>query len=196
VSILDNFYSEKGARECKRCGLAVGRKSVVLYSGSEMARIMVIGEAPGAQEDEQGLPFVGPSGKLLDRMLAEIQVDREEVYITNVVKCRPPDNRVPTSQEIEACRPLLGMQIRVVRPEVILTLGKTAGCLLRKKDCAAMELRSASPFMLSISCIGDEQPRTIPVVATYHPAYLLRMGVEKMWPVVQDDMGKVLSQIF
>lgn len=112
---------------CRRCGLASGRLNVVVSRGNPSARLMVIGEGPGAQEDEAGLPFVGRSGQLLDRMLESVGIDsNRDAYVCNIVKCRPPDNRKPSALEMAACRPWLDQQIALVDPEVILLAGATA----------------------------------------------------------------------
>ncbi len=114
-------------RACRRCGLALTRQQVVVSRGSASARLMVIGEGPGAQEDATGLPFVGRAGQLLDQMLASVGIDsNRDAYICNVVKCRPPDNRKPSSEEMAACRPWLERQIGLVDPEVVLLAGATA----------------------------------------------------------------------
>jgi uracil-DNA glycosylase family 4 len=114
-------------RSCRRCGLAAGRQQVVVSRGNPKARLMVIGEGPGAQEDASGLPFVGRAGQLLDQMLASVDIDSNaDAYICNVVKCRPPDNRKPTPEEMAACRPWLAAQIAAVDPAVILLAGATA----------------------------------------------------------------------
>jgi uracil-DNA glycosylase family 4 len=113
--------------DCHRCGLAAGRQQVVVSRGEPTARLMVIGEGPGAQEDATGLPFVGRAGQLLDQMLASVGIDsNREAYICNVVKCRPPDNRRPTPEEMAACRPWLEAQIAAVDPAVVLLAGATA----------------------------------------------------------------------
>jgi DNA polymerase len=116
-----------GCGACRRCGLAAGRNQVVVSRGNPRARLMVIGEGPGAQEDASGRPFVGRAGQLLDQMLASVGIDSErDAYIANVVKCRPPDNRKPTTEEMAACRPWLAQQIALVDPAVILLAGATA----------------------------------------------------------------------
>ena len=121
---LEQLASE--LQGCTRCGLSEGRNRVVFGSGNPRSRIMIIGEGPGKDEDEQGLPFVGKAGQLLDRILAAIQLTREDVYIGNVVKCRPPDNRVPTRVEAAACLPYLYMEIEMIQPQIIILLGSTA----------------------------------------------------------------------
>ncbi|MBD2550185.1 uracil-DNA glycosylase [Microcystis elabens FACHB-917] len=124
---VDLAALERDCRECRRCGLAEGRQTVVVSRGDPAARLMVIGEGPGAQEDASGRPFVGRAGQLLDQMLASVGLDSErEAYICNVVKCRPPDNRKPTPGEIAACAPWLAAQIAAVDPAVLLLTGATA----------------------------------------------------------------------
>ena len=119
---------ERECRECRRCGLAEGRQTVVVSRGDPAARLMVIGEGPGAQEDASGRPFVGRAGQLLDQMLASVGLDSErDAYVCNVVKCRPPDNRRPTPQEIAACAPWLAAQIAAVDPSVVLLAGDRPG---------------------------------------------------------------------
>lgn len=149
---------------CRRCRLAEGRTQVVFSDGNPEGRLMVVGEAPGAREDETGLPFVGPAGKLLDLLLASVDLSREEsVYICNVLKCRPPGNRDPLPDEIEACTPYLRRQIDLVSPEVILGVGKFAGQFLTGRSSALGKLRGEV-----YSYEG------VPLVVTYHPAALLR----------------------
>lgn len=149
---------------CTRCRLAEGRTQVVFSDGNPEARVMVVGEAPGANEDRTGLPFVGRAGRLLDLLLAAVGLSREDsVYICNVLKCRPPGNRDPRSDEIESCAPWLHRQIELVRPEVILAVGTFAGRLLTERDMALGRLRGQVYTY-----------RGTPLVVTYHPAALLR----------------------
>jgi len=122
VSKLAELYEEIAA--CQRCDLAQGRTHVVPGEGPEDAEIMFIGEAPGFHEDRQGRPFVGAAGRFLEELLASIGLRREDVYICNVIKCRPPGNRDPLAKEIEACRPFLDRQIEIIKPKVIVTLGR------------------------------------------------------------------------
>ena len=117
---------EEEIKRCKRCRLACNRKNAVPGEGYEHADIMFIGEAPGKNEDEQGKPFVGSAGKLLDEALRNAKIDRSKVYITNIVKCRPPNNRVPEKDEIDACKPYLEKQISLIKPLIICLLGNTA----------------------------------------------------------------------
>ncbi len=149
---------------CTRCPLARTRTQVVFADGNPQARLMVVGEAPGANEDATGLPFVGAAGKLLDLLLAAVGFSREEtVYIANVIKCRPPGNRNPLPAEIEACSPYLRRQIEVVKPEVILAVGTFSGQLLAGSEAPLGKLRGKV-----YSYEGT------PLVVTYHPAALLR----------------------
>lgn len=153
------------ASTCVRCGLAQGRTTVVFGDGDPRARLLLVGEAPGLQEDRQGLPFVGPSGQLLERLLAEIGLQRDDVYICNVVKCRPPANRPPQPLEIGACRSWLDTQLRLVSPAVVLTLGNVAAHALLATSTGITRLRGRSyPFE------GRD------LVPTFHPAAALRAG--------------------
>ncbi len=155
---------ERECRECRRCGLAEGRQTVVVSRGDPAARLMVIGEGPGAQEDASGRPFVGRAGQLLDQMLASVGLDSErDAYVCNVVKCRPPDNRRPTPQEIAACAPWLAAQIAAVDPPVVLLAGATAleGVLGIKGGISRLRGRW-HPW----------QGRW--VMPVFHPSYLLR----------------------
>jgi DNA polymerase len=122
--LLDEVRKELG--DCKRCKLCTGRRNLVFGVGNPKARLVFVGEGPGAEEDNQGIPFVGAAGQLLTRMIAAMGYSRDEVYICNVVKCRPPGNRNPEPDEIQACQPFLEAQLHAIRPEVIVTLGKFA----------------------------------------------------------------------
>ena len=152
------------ALQCTRCRLSEGRKQVVFADGNPNARLMVVGEAPGAREDDTGLPFVGPAGQFLDLMLASVGLSRKDTaYICNVLKCRPPGNRNPLPDEIETCTPFLKRQIELVEPEVILAVGSFAAQYLTGTAMALGKLRGQ---------IYSYQGT--PVVVTYHPAALLR----------------------
>lgn len=153
-------------RACTRCGLHETRTQAVPYDGVLTARVMVVGEAPGAREDEVGRPFVGDAGRLLDLMLASVDLSREDsVYICNVLKCRPPGNRNPRPDEIASCAPYLQRQIELVRPEAILAVGNFAARLLTKSD----------PRATLGSMRGTVHHHAgVPLVVTYHPAALLR----------------------
>lgn len=164
LASLEHDAVDRVASRCRRCGLADERRQVVFFDGHPRGRLMVVGEAPGAREDEQGLPFVGPAGKLLDLLLASVDLSREEsVYICNVIKCRPPGNRNPRPDEIDACAPFLRRQIELVAPEAILAVGTFAGRLLTGRSSTLGKLRGEV-----YSYEG------VPLVVTYHPAALLR----------------------
>jgi DNA polymerase len=149
------------------CVLKRTAKSLCFARGSDTARLMLIGEAPGRDEDLQGKPFVGRAGKLLDRMLASIGLSEEHVYITNTVYWRPPGNRTPTPEEIEACAPFLARQIELLDPAVLVLLGGAAAKSILRTSEGIMRLRGK---WLSYDCAG----RAVPTLATLHPAYLLR----------------------
>jgi DNA polymerase len=158
------------ALECTKCPLAAGRTQVVFGVGDPQADLLFVGEGPGREEDLAGEPFVGRSGKLLDRlMLEEIGLTRDRCYIANVVKCRPPQNRNPAPDEIEACRPYLEEQITLIKPSVVITLGNFATRLLLETTDGIRQLRgSVFPY------------RSGHLVPTYHPAYVLRAGGEAL----------------
>ena len=155
-------------RECRLCGLCETRTQTVFGTGDLRARLMVIGEAPGAEEDRQGEPFVGRAGGLLNSMLHAAGFARREVFVANILKCRPPNNRDPSDQEAERCLPYLRRQIELVAPEVILCVGRIAAQRLLATDTPVGKLRGRVHAFESV-----------PVVVTYHPAYLLRSPGEK-----------------
>lgn len=154
------------------CALKATAKSTCVYRGAEKARLMVIGEAPGRDEDLEGRPFVGPAGRLLDRMLAAIDCDESNVHITNVVYWRPPGNRTPTPQETQVCRPFLERQIALVEPEALLLLGGAATKAMLDSADGIMKLRGK---WRDLTIAG----RSLKVMATLHPAYLLRTPASK-----------------
>jgi uracil-DNA glycosylase family 4 len=155
--------------KCGACGLCKQRKQAVFGVGAEAGPWLFVGEGPGADEDEQGEPFVGQAGKLLDNMLAALGCRRgKDTYIANVVKCRPPGNRTPTAEEAAACAPFLDRQIELIAPKLIVALGKSAVVRLLETDASVASLRGKV-----------HRYRGIPVVVTYHPAYLLRSLPEK-----------------
>jgi uracil-DNA glycosylase family 4 len=157
--------------DCRKCKLCATRTQTVFGVGERTAPLMVVGEGPGADEDAKGEPFVGRAGKLLDEMLASIQRSRQrDVYIANVVKCRPPGNRDPEADEVEACRPYLDQQIRLLKPRLIVALGRVAAQRLLQSDQPLSRLRGPQ------YAYGSEQT---PLLLTYHPAYLLRSPREK-----------------
>lgn len=178
AAVLQALQAEIGPA-CARCKLCtLGRSTVVFGSGSPRARLMFVGEAPGEDEDRQGLPFVGRAGQLLTRIIEAIGLTREQVYIANVIKCRPPDNRNPEPDEVAACSPFLFRQVEAVNPLVIVALGKFAAqCLLQTAD----------PITRLRGRAFDFQGRTL--IPTFHPAYLLRNPAAKR--EVWDDMKKV-----
>ena len=151
------------AAVCTRCQLAQGRHTVVFGSGDPFAELMLVGEGPGAEEDRQGLPFVGPAGELLTRILQAIELTREQVYIANVVKCRPPGNRDPEPDEVAACRGYLTAQIELVAPRVLVALGRVAAQTLLGNTTPLGRLRGRW-----------YEVQGIPMMVTYHPAALLR----------------------
>ena len=163
----------KNIAECCACELCQERQLVVPGVGDERADWLFIGEGPGAEEDERGEPFVGPAGRLLDAMLSAIDLKRgEKVYITNVVKCRPPGNRTPKELEIAACLPYLKRQIAMLQPKLMVLLGKVAANSLLGNESSLGSLRG------KVATYRDGE-REIPVVVTYHPAYLLRTLPDK-----------------
>lgn len=169
VSALDWDSLEEAVRTCRQCGLCAQRKQAVFGVGSRSGPWMFVGEGPGADEDEQGDPFVGQAGKLLDSMLAAAGLARgRDVYIANVVKCRPPGNRTPTPEEAAACAGYLDRQIELVAPRLLVALGKTAAIRLLGTEASLASLRGRM-----------HRYKGIPVVVTYHPAYLLRTLPDK-----------------
>ncbi len=153
---------------CTKCGLCETRTQTVFGTGQKQSDWMIIGEAPGQSEDEQGKPFVGKAGLLLTEMLRAIGLARDDVYIANILKCRPPGNRDPKSDEIEMCSDYLRRQQSLVKPKIILAVGRIAAQTLLNTDAPLSKLRS------KVHKLGD-----IPLVVVYHPAYLLRSLLEK-----------------
>jgi uracil-DNA glycosylase len=154
--------------ECTRCRLHSGRTNLVFGEGSAKSGLVFVGEGPGFDEDRQGRPFVGRAGKLLDKMILAIGFEREEVYICNVVKCRPPNNRTPQPDETAACSPFLLRQIKALSPKAVCALGVSAAQTLLGSTRPISQLRGKVQFM-----------RGIPLICTYHPAYLLRSPSQK-----------------
>lgn len=170
---------EETVRGCVQCGLHAGRTQTVFARGNPNARLVFVGEGPGFNEDRQGAPFVGKAGELLDRMIAAMGFGKDEVYICNVVKCRPPDNRTPNPDEIAACMPFLRSQLEIVQPEVIVALGR----------CAAETLGAATSGKPWRGAWGAwEGARVMP---TYHPAFLLRSPEHKR--PVWEDLQQVVA---
>lgn len=168
IALLDWPALQQTVSQCQLCELHATRTQTVFGVGNQQADLLIIGEAPGADEDRLGEPFVGRAGKLLDAMLHAIQLDRQQVYIANVLKCRPPQNRDPHTSEIFCCDPYLQRQIALIQPKIILALGRIA----------------AHHLLLTQSTLGSLRGRMhsyngIPLMVTYHPAYLLRTPAEK-----------------
>lgn len=177
---LDELRVE--AEACTRCRLSESRTNVVFGVGSPQAEVMFVGEAPGRNEDLEGEPFVGRAGQLLDQLLGEIGIDRQSVYIANVLKCRPPNNRDPLPDEIECCKGYLRQQIRLIRPRVVVTLGNFATKLLLRTTTGITRLRGRSyPWWLEST-----------VVPTFHPAAALRGG-DRVANNMRDDFKLIRS---
>jgi DNA polymerase len=166
----DNFLEklEQEVASCMRCPLHKTRTQTVFARGNSRAKLMIIGEAPGFYEDKQGLPFVGKAGSLLNQMLKSIGFGEADVYIANVLKCRPPNNRDPAVEEISQCSGYLAQQIDLIAPDLILALGRFAGQFLLNKQLPLNQLRK-----------NIYQYRDIPFLVSYHPAYLLRNPIDK-----------------
>ncbi len=169
-------------RSCRECSLCETRKNVVFGVGSQNAEVLFIGEGPGANEDEQGVPFVGRAGKLLDDMLAIIGLTREQVYIANIVKCRPPDNRDPLGVEQDACIGYLRRQVALLRPKIIVCLGRIAAMRIIRED-----------FKISREHGQWFQKAGVEVMAIYHPAALLRDPRRR--PEAFDDLKGLQAKI-
>lgn len=168
--------------ECTRCKLHTTRKTIVYGTGSANAKIVFVGEGPGADEDRVGEPFVGKAGELLTKMIQAMGLQRSDVYIANVVKCRPPNNRDPEPEEVAACQPFLEKQLQAIQPQVVVTLGKHAAHALLNNKTAITRLR------------GTWQTyRGTKLMPTFHPAYLLRDPTQKR--VVWEDLKAVLAAL-
>lgn len=177
---LDAVFNDLG--DCQRCGLGASRTKLVYGVGNPNARLLLVGDAPGREEDLQGEPFVGEAGRLLDKILQAMGLHRDDVYLCNVLKCRPPNNRDPQSEEVATCEAFLARQIAAVRPQVIIALGRVAVHTLLKTNASLSKLR------------GEWQSyQGIPLMPTYHPAYLLSNpeGKRDVW----DDMKQVLRRL-
>ncbi len=177
-------------RACHRCRLAESRTNPVPGAGNPHAKVMLIGEGPGYWEDQRGVPFVGRAGKLLDEYLAGIGLSRNEVFIANVVKCRPPNNRTPWKDEIEACSPFLDMQIEAVNPKVIVPLGNTAGNWIFKKY--GLEWKGATQEngrVYTVSTLFG----TKYIIPVFHPAAVLRRA--NLDPEVREAFKKITEKI-
>ena len=169
ASTTDNWdVLQAEVSNCTKCALCATRTQTVFGSGNKHADWMLVGEAPGQHEDEQGLPFVGNAGLLLTEMLRAIGLTREEVFITNILKCRPPNNRDPHADEVESCNNYLQRQQKLIQPKIILAVGRIAAQTLLKTDAPLAKLRGKVHTF-----------NNTPVVVVYHPAYLLRSLSEK-----------------
>lgn len=168
--------------DCKRCGLCETRKKIVFGEGSPTARLMFVGEGPGYNEDIQGRPFVGKAGELLDKMIEAMGLKREDVYIANTVKCRPPEDRNPAPDEIAKCRPFIMQQVRAIEPEVIVGLGRFGTNVLLDQDKSITQIRGTWQDFDGIA-----------LMPTFHPAYLLRNPGAKRdaWADLQAVMKKL-----
>ena len=177
-------------RKCRKCELGSLRKNAVPGEGNTSARIMFVGEAPGADEDTQGRPFVGRAGQLLDKIITACGLKRQDVWIGNILKCRPPDNRDPKPEEIIACIPYLQRQIELINPEIIVALGAHAAKTLLDTPKAIGQLRGM--FHEYVPGLGHKPIKLMP---TFHPAYLLRNYSDDNRRKVWEDMKKVLAEL-
>ncbi len=176
---LESIHGDLG--DCQRCKLASGRNHIVFGDGNAKAKLVFIGEGPGAEEDRQGQPFVGAAGQLLTRIIEAIKLSRSQVYICNIIKCRPPGNRNPESDEIKTCFPFLERQIAAIQPDFIIALGSFAAQTLLGTTTPISRLRGHFHVY-----------RGIKVVPTYHPAYLLRNPDKKR--DVWEDMKMLMKE--
>jgi DNA polymerase len=181
LNCLDDVRANIG--DCKKCGLCEYRTNIVFGEGNPKAKLMFIGEGPGREEDESGRPFVGRAGQLLTKIIEAMGLKREDVYIANIVKCRPPANRTPLEDEIINCAPYLMQQIKVIKPKVIVTLGSPASCTLLNEKIKISSIRGTF----------YEWNDGIKLMPTFHPAYLLRNPNDKK--LVWEDVQKVMPLI-
>ena len=177
---------EQRVAECTRCSLCNTRIQTVFGVGNLAAEWLIVGEAPGAEEDRRGEPFVGRAGQLLNSMLRAVGLQRDEVYIANILKCRPPGNRDPSPEEAAQCLPYLEQQIALLKPKILLAVGRSAAQTLLRTDASLARLR------LQVHAFGASQ---VPLVVTYHPAYLLRTPTDKRkaWADLYFARGAALS---
>lgn len=191
------YLQERNVGNCQRCRLSKTRTNIVFGVGDAQADIMFVGEAPGFHEDRQGEPFVGAAGNRLNQWIGALGMARGDVYIANVLKCRPPNNRDPVTEEVKKCSPFLSAQIRAVTPKVIIALGRHAGALLLGQDLKMYQMRGRP------HSYGDPRGAiTVPLVITYHPAYVLRREQDETEnrgarkgenEVVMDDLRQALA---
>jgi DNA polymerase len=168
--------------DCQLCALGKTRKNLVFGDGNSQAKIVFVGEAPGADEDEQGMPFVGRAGQLLTKIIEAMGLSRQEVYICNILKCRPPQNRNPLPEEIAACEPFLKQQLKIISPQIICALGTFAAKTLLKTDAPISVLRGRFHYYEGIK-----------LMPTYHPAYLLRNPAAKK--TVWEDVQLIMKEL-
>lgn len=173
---------QTGLQDCTRCGLCRQRKTVVFGRGNPHASLVFVGEAPGREEDLQGLPFVGEAGRLLEKIIHAMQLASDDVYICNVVKCRPPENRDPQADEVAACEPFLVRQLALIKPQIIVALGRFAAQTLLATTQPISKVRGRW-----------HSYQGLPVMPTFHPAYLLRSPAEKK--LVWEDMKQVMKRL-
>ena len=175
-------------KKCKKCNLHKTRQNTVFGEGDPDSNIMIIGEAPGREEDEAGRPFIGRAGKLLNEFLKSIDLNRDSVFIANTIKCRPPENRDPEAAEINACSNYLDQQINFIKPKVLVLLGKVAANRLLGEDMPMSELRLKKFFI---------DKYDIPIIVFYHPAYILRSPSQKkkVWDDLQYLKGIIDSNV-
>ena len=181
-SVLSLEDVRRDMEDCQRCPLHAGRKNVVFGAGNPRASLVFVGEAPGADEDQQGLPFVGRAGQLLTKIIEAMGFKREDVYIANILKCRPPNNRNPLPAEIQVCEPFLIKQLAAISPKIICALGTFAAKTLLKKDIPITVMRGKFYDYHGIA-----------LMPTYHPAYLLRnpSAKKQVWEDVQQIMKRL-----
>ena len=168
---------------CQRCKLAPARTNIVFGSGNPNAELVFVGEAPGSDEDKQGLPFVGRAGQLLTKIIESIDLKREDVYICNVLKCRPPENRNPEPDEVASCNPFLRKQLAAIKPKIVCCLGTFAAQTVMQTTSSISKLRGSFHDIDGIR-----------VIATFHPAYLLRSPEKKR--EVWEDMKQIRAELF
>lgn len=173
---------EQEVRICTKCRLCETRTRTVFGEGDPDAKIFFIGEGPGENEDRQGRPFVGRAGELLNKMIVAMGLQREQVFIANIVKCRPPENRVPAPDEVATCTPYLERQLEIIRPKVIVTLGHPAARFMLQTKIAMGRLRG-----------NFHEWRGIKLMPTYHPAYVLRQYTEETRAAVWSDLKQVMA---
>ncbi len=185
------LLDESQVKGCKKCQLCETRTKTVFGQSNPNARLVFVGEAPGYEEDQQGLAFVGRAGQLLSKMIAAMGLDREEVFICNVLKCRPPNNRTPAADEIAACSPYLFEQLQIIQPEIICALGAPASQTLlhTKEGIGRLRGRFHDFYISGAPMVGE----AVPLMPTYHPAYLLRSPGEKRksW----DDLKLIMAKL-